>query len=56
MINAEGEQGEKATFGKPSAWIDYYGKRGNNDSLEGDKIEITASDFPGNVSQNTVNF
>ena len=30
MINAEGEMGEKGTFGKPSAWIDYYGKRGNN--------------------------
>lgn len=29
MINAEGESGEKATFGKKSAWIDYYGKRGN---------------------------
>lgn len=27
MINAEGETGEKGTFGKPSAWIDYYGKR-----------------------------
>lgn len=28
MINAEGEQGEKGTFGKPSPWIDCYGKRG----------------------------
>ncbi len=27
MINAEGEKGEKATFGKRSAWMDYYGKR-----------------------------
>jgi hypothetical protein len=27
MINAEGETGEKGTFGKPSAWIDYYGTR-----------------------------
>lgn len=27
IINAEGETGEKGTFGKPSAWIDYYGKR-----------------------------
>ena len=27
MINAEGETGEKGTFGKRSAWIDYYGKR-----------------------------
>ena len=28
MINAEGAKGEKATFGKPSPWIDFYGKRG----------------------------
>ena len=28
MINAEGLKGEKETFGKKSAWIDYYGKRG----------------------------
>ncbi|MBW6501459.1 MAG: PmoA family protein, partial [Bacteroidales bacterium] len=28
MINAEGAKGEKETFGKGSAWIDYYGKRG----------------------------
>lgn len=27
IINAEGETGEKGTFGKPSAWMDYYGKR-----------------------------
>jgi hypothetical protein len=27
MINAEGETGEKGTFGKQSAWIDYYGSR-----------------------------
>jgi hypothetical protein len=27
MINAEGETGEKGTFGKPSPWIDYYGTR-----------------------------
>lgn len=29
MINAEGALGEKATFGKASPWIDFYGKRGN---------------------------
>lgn len=29
MINAEGEKGEKATFGKPSPWIDFYGKHGS---------------------------
>ncbi|NSW95141.1 MAG: PmoA family protein [Bacteroidales bacterium] len=28
MINAEGMKGEKETFGKNSAWMDYYGKRG----------------------------
>lgn len=28
MINAEGTRGEKDTFGKPSAWMDYSGKRG----------------------------
>ncbi len=33
MINAEGAKGEKDTFGKGSAWIDYYGKRG--DGVEG---------------------
>lgn len=27
MINAEGETSEKGTFGKRSAWMDYYGKR-----------------------------
>lgn len=33
MINAEGQMGEKGTFGKASAWIDCYGKRG--DRIEG---------------------
>ena len=28
MINAEGAKGEKETFGKPSPWMDYSGKRG----------------------------
>lgn len=27
MVNAEGETGEKDTFGKPSAWMDYHGQR-----------------------------
>ncbi|MCG6189055.1 DUF6807 domain-containing protein [Maribellus maritimus] len=27
MINAEGKTGEKNTFGKASAWMDYYGER-----------------------------
>ena len=33
MVNAEGESGEKATFGKNSPWMDYFGKRG--DFVEG---------------------
>jgi hypothetical protein len=33
IINAEGIKTEEKTFGKPSAWMDYYGKRGN--SIEG---------------------
>lgn len=33
MVNAEGDSGEKATFGKGSPWMDYTGKRG--DYLEG---------------------
>ncbi|HSI77732.1 MAG TPA: PmoA family protein [Lunatimonas sp.] len=28
MINAEGDRGEKETFGKPSSWIDFHGPRG----------------------------
>lgn len=30
MINANGDEGEKGTFGKKSPWIDCNGKRGNN--------------------------
>jgi hypothetical protein len=33
MIDADGAQGEKGTYGKPSPWIDCYGKRG--DKIEG---------------------
>ena len=29
MINAEGEQTEKGTFGKSAAWMDYHGTRGD---------------------------
>jgi hypothetical protein len=29
MINANGEKGEKGTFGKKSPWMDCYGNRGN---------------------------
>lgn len=27
LVNAEGETGEKGTFGKPSPWMDFHGKR-----------------------------
>jgi hypothetical protein len=30
LINAEGIKNEKNTFGKPSSWMDFYGKRGND--------------------------
>ena len=33
LVNAEGEKGEKATFGKASPWMDYSGQRG--DQIEG---------------------
>lgn len=33
MVNADGDSGEKATFGKSSAWMDFSGKRG--DFIEG---------------------
>lgn len=33
MVNAEGNKGEKETFGKKSPWIDFYGNRG--DKVEG---------------------
>ncbi len=28
LVNAEGDEGEEGTFGKPSAWVSYYGERG----------------------------
>jgi hypothetical protein len=28
MVNAEGDSGEKATFGKGSPWMDFFGRRG----------------------------
>jgi len=42
MVNAEGDSGEKATFGKNSPWMDYFGKRG--DFVEG----IAILQFPAN--------
>jgi hypothetical protein len=29
IINAEGMKSEEGTFGKPSPWIDYFGRRGS---------------------------
>ncbi len=42
MVNAEGLKGEKATFGKKSAWMDYYGDNGAG--IEG----IAIFDHPSN--------
>jgi hypothetical protein len=42
MVNAGGDSGEKGTFGKPSPWMDYFGKRG--DKTEG----IAILQHPGN--------
>jgi len=46
MINAEGDRGEKATFGKTSAWMDCYGKRA--DFIEGIAIlqHPSNADYP----------
>jgi hypothetical protein len=33
LVNANGQQGEKATFGQAAAWCAYYGKREGNPSL-----------------------
>jgi hypothetical protein len=46
LVNAEGLSGEKATFGKPSAWCDFSGKR---QGIAGDVVEgIALLDHPGN--------
>lgn len=46
LINAEGRSGEKATFGQPSAWCDFSGKR---ERLAGSQVEgIALLDHPKN--------
>ena len=46
LVNAEGETGEKGTFGKKSAWCDFFGKRAN---VAGDVVEgIAIFDHPKN--------
>jgi hypothetical protein len=42
MVNEAGDSGEKGTFGKPSPWMDYFGKRG--DIIEG----LAILQHPGN--------
>jgi len=42
MVNAAGDTGEKGTFGKPSAWMDYHGSR------MGKKEGITVMQHPSN--------
>lgn len=42
LIDAEGAQGEKKVWGKPSAWADYSG------TLEGEKLGIAIFDHPKN--------
>ena len=57
ITNADGslvEEGAAAPDTVGYVWT--YTATAANNSLEGDRIEITASDFPGNVSQDTVNF
>jgi methane monooxygenase PmoA-like len=42
MVNAQGKQGEKQVWGKPSEWVDYFGE------LAGEKIGIAIFDHPKN--------
>jgi len=46
LVNAEGDSGEKATFGRKSAWCDFSGKRAD---IAGDVVEgLALLDHPGN--------
>jgi hypothetical protein len=42
ITNAEGQEHEKAVWGKPSDWMDYSGE------VEGEKVGITIFDHPAN--------
>lgn len=42
IVNAEGLETEKAAWGKPSNWVDYYG------DVNGEKLGIAIFDHPGN--------
>lgn len=42
MVNAQGAEGEKNVWGKPSEWVDYYG------TLDGEPLGIAIFDSPRN--------
>jgi hypothetical protein len=42
IVNAEGAQGEKNVWGKPSNWVDYYG------AVDGEPLGIAVFDHPDN--------
>ena len=42
IVNAEGMEHEKAVWGKPSNWVDYFGE------IEGEKLGIAIFDHPAN--------
>lgn len=42
MVNAEGAEGEKNVWGKPSNWVDYYG------SVDGENLGVAILDHPEN--------
>jgi hypothetical protein len=44
LVNAEGDSGEKRTFGKKSPWCAFYGKRKKSELIEG----IALFDHPKN--------
>jgi hypothetical protein len=47
LLNAEGQSGEKAIFGKPSAWCDFHGPRENTSGAVVEGIAIL--DHPKNT-------
>jgi len=47
LVNAEGKEGEKEVWGKPSPWTDYYGTIGE------EKVGIAIFDHPSNVKAPT---
>jgi hypothetical protein len=55
ISNADGTVVEEgcATQGIGNLWT--YVASQNNDSLEGDKIEVSASDLPGNITVEELN-